>query len=583
MKPSLRLSIISAAFLLVSILVFTRLFYWQVLAADDLVKKAQSQREAVIKVAPVRGNILASDNFALVSNQEAYLAYLSLKDLKVSKKEAIDKIAPIIVPSLDEIKIATDTPIKLQKEQLEKETKNVLTQRFTQNGVLWAVIKHKISLEQKKALENLSLGGVGFELEPKRSYAEASMSAHLLGFVGAADNGEDTGYFGLEGFYDLDLKGRYGFLQLEKDAANRPILIGNFFDQEKRDGRSIKLFLDRAIQFLVEKHLKKALEKYGAKSGSVIVADPKTGGILAMASLPSYDPRFFPKYENKDYKNPLTNDLYEPGSTFKVLVMAAALQESLVKSDTKCDICEKPYKIDKYTIRTWNNKYYPESTMTEVLEHSDNVGMVFVGQKLGIDKFVDYIKLFGFGKKTGIDLQDEVSGKLRERWSDVDLATATFGQGIAVTGIQMLSAVGSLANEGKYMVPRVVNQIIDEKKVIQIQPKTATQIIDKKTAETITAMMVEAVDKGDAKWAKPKGYKIAGKTGTSQVPIAGHYDKEKTIASFIGYAPADKPRFVMLVKLTEPTSSPWGSETAAPLFFNIAKEILIYFGVSPKS
>ena len=223
--------------------------------------------------------------------------------------------------------------------------------------------------------------------------------------------------------------------------------------------------------------------------------------------------------------------------------------------------------------------------MTKVLERSSNVGMVYVGRKLGKEKLIGFMKQFGLGAPTGIDLEEETSPELRpERaWSEIDLATASFGQGIAVTPIQMIRAVGALANNGALMEPHVVASIVDERgKAVDIKPKKVRQVISPSTARIITEMMVAAVDNGEAKWAKPKGYRIAGKTGTAQIPVAGHYDEDKTIASFVGFAPADNPRFVMLVTLREPSSSPWGSETAAPLFFTISRDLFTYWGIPPQ-
>jgi len=303
-----------------------------------------------------------------------------------------------------------------------------------------------------------------------------------------------------------------------------------------------------------------------------------------MASLPNYDPAYYWKYDKSLFPNPVIASSYEPGSTFKVLVMAAAIDSGVVSPETRCDKCSGPRNISGYTIRTWNDKYFPNSTMTEIIQHSDNVGMVFVSEKLGKEKLLAYIKNFGFGKPTGIDLQEEVSPPLRpdSEWKPIDLATASFGQGIAVTPLQMVRAVGAIANKGKLVKPFVVKKIIGEDKEKEIPLPEGVQVIKASTAAIITEMMVNAVDNGEAKWAKPKGFRIAGKTGTAQIPVAGHYDEEKTIASFVGFAPADEPKFVMLVTLREPTSSPWGSETAAPLWFDIASELFTYFGILPE-
>jgi len=308
------------------------------------------------------------------------------------------------------------------------------------------------------------------------------------------------------------------------------------------------------------------------------------GAILAMVALPTYDPARYWQYNKELYSNPNIAFAYEPGSTFKIAVMSAALNEEVVKPDTRCDRCDGPRVIADYVIKTWNEKYFPNCTATEIIEHSDNVGMVFVGEELGIDRLVEYLKKFGLGEKTGIDLEDELTQELRPKkdWKLIDLATASFGQGIALTPIQMTRIAAVIANGGKLIRPYVVKEIIGDEKKIEIGSKIEREVISSATAKVMTEMMVNAVDKGEAKWAKPAGYRIAGKTGTAQIPVAGHYDEEKTIASFIGFAPADEPKFVMLITLREPTSSPWGSETAAPLWFDIAKELFNYYGILPE-
>ena len=302
-----------------------------------------------------------------------------------------------------------------------------------------------------------------------------------------------------------------------------------------------------------------------------------------MASEPSYDPGKFIAYDTALYKNPIVASSYEPGSTFKVLIMAAGIEEGVISPETICDqTCDQPVEIGQYTIKTWNNKYIKDQTMTDVLAHSDNTGMIFVGRKLGKEKLIEYIKKFGIGSKTGIDLQEESATALRTNWSEVDLATATFGQGLATTAVQMATAVSAIANGGNLITPHVVKEVRGTD-VIEIKPQIGPRVVSKETAESVTGMMVAAVDKGDAKWARPKGYKIAGKTGTAQIAVGGSYDATKTIASFIGFAPADDPKFVMITKLTEPTSSQWGSETAAPLWFDIAKDVLYSLGIAPKN
>src|SRR5581483_9552933 len=265
----------------------------------------------------------------------------------------------------------------------------------------------------------------------------------------------------------------------------------------------------------------------------------------------------------------------EPGSTFKSLIMAAALDAGVVKPDTKCPICEGPVSIGGYDIRTWDNNYFKDTNMVDVIQHSDNTGMVYVAEKLGLDRVLSYFNSFGIGKATGIDLQGEVSSyvKPRENWYPIDLATAGFGQGISVTPIELLDSFAAIANGGKRMEPHIVTQIqTPEGDTVAVMPKVLDSPISEKTSKVMTEILVNAVEKGEAKWTKLPGYRVAGKTGTAQIPIAGHYDPNKTIASFIGFAPADNPKFAMVVIIDRPTTSIYGAETAAPIFFDIAKD-----------
>lgn len=541
-------------------LLIARLFYWQVIRSSDLRLEAAAQYYLTFTLPAQRGSILASDGKPLVLNQSAYLAY--------AEPRKITDIASFAqsVSSL----LGLDT----------KEVEALLSQP----GRVWVPLVHKVEAARVGVLKDLKLTGLGFEKEPKRMYPESSMAAHLVGFVGSDENGNDQGYFGVEGYYDRELGGKDGMLQLEKDVHGQPMLVGETRRIEPEDGRSLVLWLDRTVQRMVERRLLDGIAKYGAKEGSVIVMDPKTGGILAMAARPSYDPGKFSEFPKEVYQNPLVAGSYEPGSTFKVLVMAMGVDRNVV---TPMMIVEEsgPVRADEYLIRTWDDKYRGAISMTDVLVHSSNVGMMFVAKKLGKVGMLKVIHGFGFGELTGIDLQEEASATVRkdDEWKEIDMLTASFGQGIAVTPIQMVRAVAAISNGGELVEPRVVKEIHEGSgRVVPIKSKKTRSVISPATARIMTEMMIAAVDRGEAKWAKPKGYRIAGKTGTAQIPVAGHYDDKKTIASFVGFAPADDPKFVMLVTLREPTSSPWGSETAAPLFFTIAKDLFSYYGIAPQ-
>lgn len=563
-----RITALGAIFLLAFIALLTRLFFWQVIRGSTLSAQARGQYEVGTRLSAQRGNILANDGSWLAAREGGWLMYANLGELKEKVDVIAEELAPFLVSKEDE----KDTEAARLKDLINKK------------GVVWIPLKHKVSEEIKKNIDALKIPGIGFEEEEMRSYPEASSAAHLLGFVGKNTAGEDTGYFGLEGYYDLALSGKPGFWAKEADARGVPILMGQDKKVSAIEGVDLITHIDKGIQLIAERKLKEGIEKYGAKAGSIVISDPKTGAIIASSSFPSYDPSKYFDFENEQFRDPVVGDTFEPGSVFKVLVMAAGLDAKVIEPNTICEICGGPLKVDKYTIETWNKEYRPNSTMVDVIVHSDNVGMAFVGQKLGAAKLYEYLDKFGIGRLTGIDLQGEASPTLRKKgtWNIVDVSVASFGQGVAVTPIQMVKAVGAIANEGILATPQVVDKIKGLTWEEDIKPQVGERVISQEAARDITAMMVEAAKSGEAKWTYLRGFKVAGKTGTAQIPIAGHYDAEKTIASFIGFAPADNPKFLMLVTLREPSTSPWASETAAPLWYGVAKDLFLRLGIQPE-
>lgn len=540
------------------LLVLLRLFYWQVVRADELKTIGERQSSDRIIINATRGEILASDSFPLATNKISYLLYANPKVVS-----NVDDYAKVLSPvlAIDESSIAA---------------------KLKQN-LFWVRIAQKLHDTKKQEVERLGLAGLGFYEQSDRYYPEASMAAQLIGFLGIDKSGENRGFFGLEGYYNDQLSGRSGSLYVVKDALGHPV-VNDIREEKKIDGRSIQLTMDRTIQYLSQKRLLDGVNKYEAEGGSIIVLNTKTGGILAAASTPNFDPQHYYDFDPKSLKNPIISDLYEPGSTFKVLVMAAALDLGKVKPDTKCDICSGPVSIGEYDIRTWNNKYFPNATMTDVIQHSDNTGMVFVGRRLGEKNLLSYIKQFGIGDVTGVDLQGETSGELRTDWHDIDYATTTFGQGISVTPLQLITSVNSIANSGKLVKPYIVSKIITEDgKVIPMKTNSYKRVVKESTAKVVTWMMVNAVEKGEAKWTKLPHYSIAGKTGTAQIPVAGHYDPNQTVTSFVGFFPAEDPQITMLVVVHKPKTSIYGSETAAPIFFAAAKDIIQYLGIPPSN
>lgn len=547
-----RLKIISIVIPVIFLIILGRLFYWQIIRGPELQTKASNQHETTTILKAKRGDILDSDGDILAGTKNLYHLFVYKPQLKISLNDLTETLVGVLE--------------KDQEASTDGQIRNYLKDRLSLNSN-WISLKHYLSSEEKNAIEEKKVVGLGFEDEYVRFYPESSMSAHVLGFVGQNEAGQEQGYFGIEGYFDRVLKGRSGKIRTEKDAQGNPILIGNYQFLHAVEGRSLVTTIDKKIQYLTERALREGLEKYQASAGNVTIIESKTGKVRAMASFPNYDPSQFSKYPSIYYKNPIVADLFEPGSVFKVVVMAAGLNEKLVTPETQCDMCAGPVQIGKYSIKTWDEKYRANITMTDVIIHSDNTGMVFVARKLGSDKFVSYLQKFGFGKKSEIQLQEEVAGILQEpkEYGDIDLATNSFGQGIAVTPIQMVAAVNTIANGGVYIQPTI----------IESEKGESHQVINSEANAQITDIMVQAVEKGESKWAKPQGMTIAGKTGTAQIPIEGHYDPQKTIASFVGFFPANDPKYTMLVTLREPQTSPWGSETAAPLWFSIAKQLLL--------
>lgn len=534
-------------------LIIAKLFYIQVINPKGL----PTDYLRTNKIFPERGKIFDRSGEPLVVNQTTYLLYAEPKKISdydyytVKISEALNTDPASIEAKFDQTKD-------------------------------WVAMKSGIDKETKEQIESFKLEGIGFQNEAKRYYPEASLSAHLLGFVGKNEVGDSLGYFGIEGFYDKDLTGLPGLIKTERDLFGRPIFVGTQQKLASENGRDLLLTLDKSVQEIIKSKLIQGLEKYEAKQGCIIVANPMTMEILGLVCLPDFDPDQYYRFSEDYFKNTGISDLYEPGSIFKPVVMATALEENIIKPDDTYDEAG-PVIIDEYSIKTWNDKYEGKITMTRILEKSSNVGMVYIGQKLGNKKLYQGIKEFGLGQLTGIDLQGEVSGYLKPEkdWYQIDFATASFGQGIAVTPIQMITAFSAIINGGNLYKPYVVSRLISGNKENEVKPKLIRKVISEKTSKEMVQMLISTVEKGDASWIKPTGYRIGGKTGTAQIPIKGHYDPTKTIASFIGFMPTQNPKFIALVVLKEPQTSPWGSETAAPLFFDIAKELIVYYNIAP--
>ncbi len=502
-----------------------------------------------------------------------------------------DKNGAVLTGSFEKYDITVDPLFfKPSESEFKKIAKLLATDtasieaRLKAGSDRWAILAKDVPPEKYLALRAMGFLGVYADQRLQRIYPEASLAGILTGFVGKNADGSQIGYYGLEGYYESELKGLEGYYEGERDPASRPLFFG-FQDQlDSQDGRDLYLTVDKSVQQIAKSIAIRGMEQHKPKELCVVVADPETMAILALSCLPDYDPREYGKFPDGYYRNPAISDVYEPGSTFKPIIVASAIESKAIQP-TEVLAEQGPVDIGEYSVRTWDNKYRGTIAVPDVLAKSSNVGMVRIGQKMGDADVYSTIMRFGFGTPTGIDLQGEVSGSVRGKtdWYPIDFATATFGQGLGVTPIQLLNAFASVINGGELLQPYVVAKMSDGVKTSIHPTKTVIRrVISEQNSRIMRKMLEYTVDHAEYRWQKPAGYRFGGKTGTAQIPIAGKYDASKTIASFIGFAPVDKPRFIALVLLKEPTTSSWGSETAAPLFFDLAKELISYYNIPPE-
>ena len=477
------------------------------------------------------------------------------------------------------------TAAHLLSAVLSLDEKDVLA-KITDIQKNYVPIAHMVPDDQTGKITGAKVAGIFTSPEGQRYYPEGDFLSQVLGFVGYSDasTAERIGLYGLEKYFQKPLAGSNGQVATEAD------LRGNWITGSKRDftpavdGSDLNLTIDRSIQFKAESVLRDSVQKHGADSGSVIVVNPKTGAVLAMANYPSFDPNNYGKASSPAvYLNSATTENYEPGSTMKSITLAAALDQGLITPDTTYNDTGE-VDIAGHKIQNSDHKGHGVTTMTEVLDHSLNTGAIWVEQQLGNDKFTQYLKKFGFGKATDIELPEAVGDIANVDGNKplINFYTASFGQGVSVTPIQMIQAYTALANNGQMMQPYIVDSVVaPDGKVTKAKPVSKGQIISAHAAQNMTAMLVDDVENGYGKAAAVKGYYIAGKTGTAQVATKGGYDPNDNIGSFIGYGPAQDPQFLMLVNINHPRDVNFAETTAAPAFGQIADFILNYYQIKP--
>ena len=569
-----------AVYLALAIIVL-RLFYWQIIRGKALKEEGESQTLRKLENKGLRGQIFTHDGYLLVGNELVYDLKLDKKNFQGDANYLAHKLSEIALQDKWQSENLADLS-SADRENLRKTLEQEILGKFSSKGN-WPKLLDKLSETSKKEVEALNNNFLYFDETYQRFYPEASMAAHLTGFVGRDEKANEVGRYGIEGALEDELKPRFENSLFKMDALGF-LLAGQKYDSKNLNGRDITLTIRRDIQNLAEQNLIAGIEKYQADRGEIIILDSKTGKILALAVWPGYKQWQYFKYSGEILKNPSLTRLYEPGSTFKTLTVAAGIDSGAINKETICTKCAGPRQIAGYSIKTWNDVYSPNINMLDGYAKSDNTAMIFISDLLGTDRFVSYLKKFGIGNNIKIDLQDDTRTPFPSKIGPVETATISFGQGISTNSLELIRAVNVIANQGKMLEPIIVEKAFDcQNQQEIISPiKEGEQIISKESAMTVTEMMVEAALHGEAQWIASDKYTVAAKTGTSQIPDPrGGYKKDETIASFIGFAPASNPRFTMLVKLENPKSSPWAAETAAPLWYKVADKLMILLNIAP--
>ena len=448
-------------------------------------------------------------------------------------------------------------------------------------------IKKRLSEEEVRRIRELDMPGVRFLKEYSRYYPGNGLASQVVGFVSTKDGGGEVGRYGVEASQDELLRGKQGKVIQARDAAGRWISTSDRDLVSSEEGPDIVLSIDQVMQHEVEEILRKAIEKHGADGGTIIVMDPSTGKILSMASSPGFNPNEYAKTEDYSrFLNLAVSQTYEPGSIMKPITMAIGIEDGKVAPGTEfvdpCAISEAGY-----VIRNAEEKCYGRSTMTKVLEESINTGVIFVERLVGNARFAEYLDRFGFGRKTGVELPAELAGNMKtldDPRRNIQFFTAAFGQGVTTTPLQMISAYQVLANEGVLMRPSIIEKYMyADGREQRVEPIEVRRVVSEETAALMGDMLENVVLNGHGKRAAVPGYRVGGKTGTAQVAKKGEkgYDDGLTIGSFVGYAPIDAPKFVVLSKIDNPKDVIWAESSAAPVFGDVMKFLLSYAQVEP--
>lgn len=551
-----RLSLITVVLIVVGVVLLARLAWYQFQLDVAAYWRTDSRYVKVEDESPVRGLILDRNGEMLAGNTTEYRVGVS--PVYITKKEEVAR----------------------QLAQILGLEESFVYAAVTSNKDWVPLTRNLIPAEVARKVEELNLLGVRLDPEPKRIYPQGSLASHIIGFVGW-EGTERRGYVGVEGDYEDDLAGQ----KLITEESNIPFEANA--NTAPPPGRDIMLTIDRRLQYIAETELQDAVSRYGAIKGTIIIMDPRNGEILAMASLPNFDPNTYIQADPKVLRNPAISDVYEPGSVFKIVTAALALQSGKIDPDTWTYTDTRVFSIGGANIFNWDRAGHGMQTFDDILVHSWNVGTSTLSvQVLGLKDFYKGLKEFGVGQASGIDLEGEAPGTLKEPgislfWSESDLATNSFGQGLTTTPLQMLTYTNVIANGGQMMQPHIRLATIDGNRVIKAEPVAVRSPISPQTANRIRDIMVRVVSVGEGKDARVPGYSVAGKTGTAQRPCpecgADGYDPYNNNVSFVGFLPADEPRVSIIFQMEKIPK--FASETAAPAFAQLARRVVVVMNI----
>ena len=553
-----RLGVAKILFLLLFVVIAGRAFQLQVMRGPELRRLGEAQHLKKMTSLPRRGAILDRSGESLAVSLVAHS--VGAHPRRIADKQGVAKeLASILGLKPADVRKSLDSP----------------------KAFVW--IKRQVTPQEAEEIQKLNAKGVAMSAEPNRFYPQGQIAGHVVGFV----NRDSEGLEGVELQYNDYVRGEAGSSLIEFDAKRRSVLVQGVEELRIPPGADLHLTLNSAIQHLAEKELEATVTKNRAKAGVAIVVEPFTGELLALANYPSFDPNMFSKQSQERARNRAIADSYEPGSTFKTFLAAAALEEGVIgKEDVLyCEMGKYPY-AGRIIHDTHPHGWLPFS---KILQVSSNICFTKVAEKLRKERYFRYIEKFGFGQVTGVDMPGEVAGILRHHgsWAAIDLATHAFGQGISATPLQMAMAYAAVANGGFLMRPYIAQRITGPKgeALLTNQPHVVRRVISEKTAHALGGMLREVTTEGGTgTMAKVEGFDVAGKTGTAQKadPVHGGYSK-KRVASFVGFVPADAPRFVLMVMVDEPETSVYGGVVAAPAFGNIARAALRHLVVAPRN